>query len=1046
MVALRLFWSTSNSAVIIYLLIMCRFSKSANTVNMNIDSLGHDLRNFVIKYEQGSRQASQLVSSEALQMRETVVRQSGKTEKALRAHVTRTSAKLERKFGSQIEWGRRQQRQDRLLQSLKYPGMRERANQVENAHAGTFGWLFADVDDSSCSGDEESCSDSSERLGDQDSRSEDDWSDIDTDDEYEEESPEMVWSSFTDWLQSDLSIYWIMGKPGSGKSTLAKFILSDPRTKIALDKWRRGAIISSHFFWRPGSLLQRSIKGMFCSVIHQLIHSVPDGLQYVSANVAEINQKDEHTDWSVTELQQLCLGLIRHCGKPLCLFIDGLDECGPEDHHQKLLDTIERIRLPNVKIIASSRNEPIFEKRFRHEPQLRVQDLTAGDMHTYATEMLTHEIPATFRAELVEKAEGVFLWLVLAVQSINRGFVNGETLKDLRGRFRSLPKGLNDLYKDMWERLNDDSHLYRESAAVYFKLAIAPIGEKLKCLADGWTTLEMMLASLTKDHYPLAKRPIISVSQLVDECVGFENRVQVYCAGLLSLYREPGDHPLKDDLGDSEISLLEYGHKRAEFRFIHRSAHDFLVDTVEGQNILKYDGMSPEDTNIRILNASLRAAELLRLMLPKATSKSEARLHYPPRDLGTYLHDLSRIADGRHNGVGDLISLCYQLYNSSHLISKHRDERPIRAADFFGDAANYPRLNCYYTSIIEKQLVGSNVRSAILLSVTRKLRRCFPFELAGWLLSLPDMNVNLKCPLLVLRDEQAYYTLGGMSPLDHIKASPFTRLLGSGLEQINWRFSESNDLYSTRRQLNSATQFLRLVSDFLFHGADIHSTLLIAFHPDYTYSSTQFGTHGVLQIPGWDLSLWDEVQRHNDKILCVVALQPTSVIQRILARLPKTEPGHENTDKDQEINKEDECSVANLDKAVSFLSQRCQESDCRVKDHVIGFLQRCDGSVDMPYRRVSDDSVDMPYRRVSDQDSENLMEMIWACIFEGGSRHLGTRCREVIARSPFSSIGFRDYLRDMGCFDELAAHKLLLEYQQGKVTSPTTCTVEFRRY
>lgn len=995
-------------------------SKSANTANINIDSLGRELQNFAINYEQGSRQASKLVSSEALRTREVVARQCGKTKEAIRTHVTQTSEKFERKFEHQIQQGSRERRQAMLLKSLKYPGMNERTNQVEDAHAGTFGWLFADADDSSLNSDERSYSISPEQLDDRNAHSEDDWYDINTDNEYDQEPPEMAWSSFTDWLQSDLSMYWIMGKPGSGKSTLTKFILSERRTKIALQKWRPGAFIVSHYFWRPGHLLQRSIKGMLCSIIYQLVFTLPNALEYASTNVAGLSHKDADTDWSVPELQKLCIGLIRHCGKPFCLLIDGLDECGPEDDHQKLLDTMERIKLPNVKIIASSRNEAVIEKRFRHEPQLRMQDLTAYDLRTYASDVLPKEITHHLLEELVEMAEGVFLWLVLAIQSIKRGSSNGESLKDLRRRIRSLPKGLNDLYKDMWERLNDDCDLYRESAALYFKLKMAADDRKLKCSRNGWSMMEMMLASLSMDNWPLAKRPLISASQLMEKCVGFEKKVEVRCAGLLVLNGTPaGTSPLKRGLRDMKNALLRYT-KGVGFTFIHRSAQDFLIDTVEGQNILKHGGLSPEDINIRIVCGSLRAAacEPLRLMLGKTSP-------FLPKALKNYLEDLSIIADVRHSDVGDLVSLCYQLYNSSDLMSIHWDELPTRAAAFFGDAACYPKLNRYYTSIIEEQLVGSGIRSAALLSVARNLQRDPALELVGKLLSLPDIDVNLKCPLLVLREETGYCTLEDIGLLDHIKASPFTRLLGFGLEHLDWRPMKPMNRYSVRCNRYSVTQFLRLVADFAFHGADFRSTLLIAFNPDYRFSATRFGSLRSLQIPGKNLSSWSDFERYNDKFLCVVAVEASSVIQKMLASFIGTEPAHDSPDTNGYNSRENEYTAADLDKAVPLLFQRCQETDRGAEDRVIGFIHRCDSFSDMPYRQVSE------------QDSAKLMEMIWACIFEGGSQDVGIRCREVIAKSPFSSIGLRDYIRDIGCFDELAAHKLLLEYQQGMITPLT---------
>ncbi|KAK7723260.1 hypothetical protein SLS63_008913 [Diaporthe eres] len=222
---------------------------------------------------------------EALQVRETVVRQSGKTEKAIRAHVTRTSAKFERKFEYQVEQASRQRLRESLLKSLKYPGMNERANQIENAHERTFRWLFADADNLSYpdSNDQEDRISGSKDTENQDVRGKGDPLDHSTDDKSKARPPVMVWSSFTDWLQSDHSIYWIMGKPGSGKSTLAKFILSEPRTKMALENWRSDAII-------------RSIKGMLCSVIYQLVLRVPSALQYASANIAGLSLKDADTD------------------------------------------------------------------------------------------------------------------------------------------------------------------------------------------------------------------------------------------------------------------------------------------------------------------------------------------------------------------------------------------------------------------------------------------------------------------------------------------------------------------------------------------------------------------------------------------------------------------------------------------------------------------------------------------------------------------------------------------------------------------------------
>lgn len=988
-------------------------SKSLNTASMNVDSLEENMRHFVIKYEQGCRKASDLVSKEALQVREVIARESERTDGALRDQSTQISTKIQQVFDRHAENLSRAQFKEKLLNSVKYTGMNERANQIENAHTDTFGWLFAELDESSNSDDVWGNNDDAPS-----------YSDDEACNHGHKKFAGAVWSSFTDWLQSDLSIYWIMGKPGSGKSTLTKYILSEPRTKITLERWRSSVIMLNHHFWRPGNLLQRSIKGMLCSIVYQLVLTIPEASEYTLANVVDVSQKDNDTDWSVFELQQLCLGLIMHCGKPLCLIIDGLDECGPEDDHQRLLETLERIRLQNVKIIASSRNEPTFERRFRHEPQLRMQDLMADDLRTYAKDMLRKDIGnnVKFFTELVEEAEGVFLWLVLVVQSINRGLDNGERLTDLRERMKSLPKRLNDLYMDMWDRLNDDGELYRRSAALYFRLAMAARGTQLGCAKHGLSIMEMMLASFEKTHYAFSNSPVISTSQLLEECEGFRKRVEIRCAGLLGIYgKSTGSIHAGNAILETESALLEYTDKKMGFQFIHRSAHDFLVDTIEGQDILKHEGMSSEDLSLRVLTACLRASELVFLLLRKATRDREAHCIYPSHEVVIYLCDLSSIANARGSDVEALFSLCYELYSSSVLLLNHWDTHVTRTAAFFGVASFFPNLHRYSTPIIENRVVGKATRSAILLSVVSIGQRTFPLKLARWLLRLREIDVNLKCPLFAFwaPTPSAVYTLEDIGPQDHIKASPFTRLLGFGLEHLEW-----GPIVSTRQRHQTA-QFLQMISEFALQGADFRSTLFLAISLDALKDLREESTEhrvlpGLFHMSAWDFFKWTS-ECDDESILCVVAFEATTVIETMLDNVPETALSHDSTDEDEYNSGQDESSFSEIETATTFLSQRCHEDACGANDRVIGLLQPCGNFVDMPYRQMSA------------RDSADLMGMIWTCTAHHGPCWADTKfkIRELVARSPFSSIGFRDYLRDMGCFDEYAAHKLVSEYQEG---------------
>jgi hypothetical protein len=57
------------------------------------------------------------------------------------------------------------------------------------------------------------------------------------------------------------------------------------------------------------------------------------------------------------------------------------------------------------------------------------------------------------------KADGVFLWVVLAIKSILRG-LSAQDEEELRRRLDRLPSDMTSLYYDKWRRLNEDEDLY----------------------------------------------------------------------------------------------------------------------------------------------------------------------------------------------------------------------------------------------------------------------------------------------------------------------------------------------------------------------------------------------------------------------------------------------------------------------------------------------------------------------------------------------------------------------------------------------------------
>ena len=118
-----------------------------------------------------------------------------------------------------------------------------------------------------------------------------------------------------------------------------------------------------------------------------------------------------------------------------------------------------------------------------------VQDLTARDIRLYTADQLkSHfksnpsQINRWEKFDLISivdmvcrKADGVFLWIALALRMLLRGLTKDDATADLQRRLDLLPADLDSLYRDMWNRLNDDQQIYRQEVAQIFNAAIDAI-------------------------------------------------------------------------------------------------------------------------------------------------------------------------------------------------------------------------------------------------------------------------------------------------------------------------------------------------------------------------------------------------------------------------------------------------------------------------------------------------------------------------------------------------------------------------------------------
>jgi hypothetical protein len=89
-------------------------------------------------------------------------------------------------------------------------------------------------------------------------------------------------------------------------------------------------------------------------------------------------------------------------------------------------------------------------------PGLRLQDLTRDAIRTHVEDHLKDrlakrslEMSMVLADEVAEKSSGVFLWVVLVVQSLVQGLRNGDRISELQVRLNELPQDLEDLFRHM---------------------------------------------------------------------------------------------------------------------------------------------------------------------------------------------------------------------------------------------------------------------------------------------------------------------------------------------------------------------------------------------------------------------------------------------------------------------------------------------------------------------------------------------------------------------------------------------------------------------
>lgn len=492
--------------------------------------------------------------------------------------------------------------EDVILQRLWFAELGGRERTIEMPHEQTFRWLLYDSDrnipstGSTRSFDLDSDSDQNLAFDEEndhmsfhtapDRRMDDSQVSEHTTPEVPEEcgqGRDQKRESFIRWLRTENGIFYCSGKAGSGKSTLMKFLARNKKTLDELSVWSQSqgkTLIFVHFFfWSSGTKLQKSLEGLYRSILWEVLRQcpglTPEVFPAAWSSKGDGNAQMKHQPFRMDEMET-AMDLL-FCGKAitskyrLCLFVDGLDEY--EGDYWKFAKAISlwAAASRDVKFCLSSRPDGAFMRHFAldEDRHLKLHELTRDDIHRFVSDQFRQDERYTamkeelrdefdFLGAIVDRSDGVFLWVRLVAVELLRGMGDNCSIPQLKKRLDSLPTGLEGMFHLMLDSIHRTEQ--KRAAQMFLTMTTDTAGVSncvfvqavLDDLADNPGLASTLLSGSIGPH--------LTQAECIQKCQTAGHRAIARCKGLIEMAR-------------SYNGIFPSCHY---FKFLHRTLFDFF--------------------------------------------------------------------------------------------------------------------------------------------------------------------------------------------------------------------------------------------------------------------------------------------------------------------------------------------------------------------------------------------------------------------------------------------------------------------------------------
>ncbi|EXK83448.1 hypothetical protein FOQG_12310 [Fusarium oxysporum f. sp. raphani 54005] len=267
-----------------------------------------------------------------------------------------------------------------------------------------------------------------------------------------------------------------------------QWLLEDEHPDIIQEHLRRWSgdlrlLTCKVYPWNPGPIGQKSQSSLLRTMFYQLLLEKPDLCPLVASKQYKYFQlagtdAPGPPEWTIEELRDSVRQVVFETKSThrLPIFIDGLDEY--KGDLKSLTSFVKQLHShKRIKLCISSRPWNVFRDEFKVYPSLRMELFTRPDIEKYVhgrmktssafQELRIVDPDSVEKLEfgIIEKAEGVFLWVVLVVEKLITTARDNNDLHAIWKEFTALQPGLEDLYASMRRRM--DQSLLQGASKMY---------------------------------------------------------------------------------------------------------------------------------------------------------------------------------------------------------------------------------------------------------------------------------------------------------------------------------------------------------------------------------------------------------------------------------------------------------------------------------------------------------------------------------------------------------------------------------------------------